>query len=73
MTVDRIDPEDGHVWVLVSEEDPLETEVCVNCGAQRNRNGELPFASVTGGWKRTYEDCQRSIVEAQRAPGVLDA
>jgi len=73
MTVDRIDPEDGHAWVLVSDEDPLETELCFCCGAQRDKNGDLPRATVTDGWEKTYEECRRSIVEAQRAPGVLDA
>lgn len=42
---------DAHRWVLVSEEDELETEVCSQCGAQRNKEGPIEErATITGGW-----------------------
>jgi hypothetical protein len=70
---DRIDPKDDHRWVLVADDDPNELEVCIDCGAQRNKEGVLSErAHLTGGWQERYEDCQRSIVEARRPKGALD-
>lgn len=65
-----------HVWGLVSEEDELETEVCTNCGAQRDKTGKkLPRAWITGGWP--YEapagDVLRGMEEPESLRKVLDA
>lgn len=49
-----------HRWVLVSDEDPDEHEVCVDCGKQRNRKGDdLPRATMTGGFR--FEDCEKLV------------
>lgn len=53
-------PENGetHRWALVADEDPDEHEVCVDCGAQRNRHGAIPErATITGGWSLDLGEC----------------
>jgi hypothetical protein len=49
----------GHSWVLVSEQDPAETEVCLYCGAQRDRDGLLAErAGITHGWCLEPHQCE---------------
>jgi protein gp37 len=46
-----------HRWGLVSDEDPNETEVCGECGRQRDRGGILrERAFITGGWPNAEID-----------------
>lgn len=64
-----------HRWALVSEEDPLEHEVCITCGAQRNRNGPVDErAFITGGWPSPM-DCEllRIFSDDEAAAASLSA
>jgi hypothetical protein len=50
--------DDEHRWALVSDDDPDEHEVCLDCGAQRNRHGLIDErAKITGGWRLEPGDC----------------
>lgn len=43
--------DDPHSWALVDEADDSEGEVCLKCGAQRDKSGRLAErATTTGGW-----------------------
>lgn len=50
-----------HRWVLISDDDEDETEMCIDCGALRDRHGPLAErATKTGGFR--FEDCARATV-----------
>lgn len=60
-----------HRWVLVSELDDLETEVCVQCGAQRDKNGPVAErAVITGGWPSA--DCDLVLPGGRSVDQILD-
>lgn len=45
-----------HQWVLIADDDPKETELCIACGAQRDKDGPLAErGQITGGW--AVRDC----------------
>lgn len=47
---------DPHQWVLIADDDPKETELCIACGAQRDKDGPLAErGQITGGW--AVADC----------------
>lgn len=65
--------ETAHRFVLVDEADPKETEVCRQCGAQRDCDGPLEErATITGGWPNKIDcDLLRAILDPEAAAEQL--
>jgi hypothetical protein len=61
--------EEGHRWVLVSDEDENETKVCTRCGAQRDMHGALAVrAKISGGWPSQIDcDLIRLVIDPEAA------
>jgi hypothetical protein len=48
-----------HRWALIDYDDPNDTEVCIECGAQKDKNGPIEGrASITGGWRAEPIDAE---------------